>query len=357
MARKISFENICFGYKKGVPLFHKLSFSIIQPSEKGFIVGLMGNSGSGKSTLLKLLLGTEQIWSGNISIHPKEPVISYIPQEPVLFEHLTPMENAKFFSKTERFKRSFNESRFQEMAALLGMNGLLLSAKSVNEISGGQKQRISLLRALSINPDILLLDEPLTGLDERIKYSFLVILARLAKEYNLMMIYVTHHRQEIELISDEILFLEQDKELGYIHEIIQQQTSTFFEKPLTLSALYLSKDHNMNVLPVEIDSHTGQISLCGQDESGSNKYSISFHHDAIHFDENDGWDFRVIAETSGYIFLQLVENESVVVIPAHEDRICKTRGNRILLNGNVDIYKNEKFFISKTITKNHITNL
>lgn len=354
MARKISFENISFGYNKDVPLFHNLSFSLEQRCDKGFIVGLMGNSGSGKSTLLKLLLGTERIWSGKISNNPPNPIISYIPQEPVLFEHLTPMENAKFFSKTERFKNSYNESRFNEMAALLGMEELLQSERSINKISGGQKQRISLLRALSINPDIVLLDEPLTGLDERIKYSFLMILAQLAQEYNLMMIYVTHHRQEIELISEEVIFIETDNDLGYIHEIIKQPTSTFFEKSPTLSALYLSKSHEMNVLPVKIDQSTGQIGLFKQEESGFVRSHISFHQDVINFDDNEGWDYRVISETSSYRFLQLVDNNSILVVPASKGFKPKTKGNRIFLNGKVDLYGNEKYIDTKNIINNII---
>lgn len=357
MARQISFENISFGYSKGVPLFHEMSFSIKQPSENGYIVGLMGNSGSGKSTLLKLLLGTERIWSGNISIYPKDPIISYLPQEPVLFEHLTPMENAKFFSKTERFKNSYNESRFNEMAALLGMEELLQSARSINEISGGQKQRISLLRALSINPDIVLLDEPLTGLDERIKYSFLMILAQLAQEYNLMMIYVTHHRQEIELISDEIIFMETDKDYGCIHDIIQQPTSAFFETSPTLSALYLSKGHEVNVLPIVIDQSTGRIRLCEQEELGSVKHHISFHQDVMRFDKSEGWLFRIVAETSRFRFAQLIEDQSILVLPACGEVMSRSNGNRVFLNGKVDLYEKEKYIGTMKIINNMILNL
>lgn len=341
MAKKIIFDNISFGYTENKPLFKDLSFSIEAPDEKGYIVGLMGDSGCGKSTLLKLILGTEHVQCGNLNIQPRDPkpVISYVPQEPVLFEHLTPLENAMYFSKTKRFKKSFNHKRFKEMAALLDKSDWLGEAKSINAISGGQKQRISLLRALSINPDILLLDEPLTGLDERIKYSFLVDLARLAQEYKILMVYVTHYRQEIELISNEIVFLKIDKSKNNIHEVIQRPTSVFFDKPPTLSALYLSNVHVTNVLPIIINSN-GVISL---DKKENTNICICFHQETILFDTTKGWEFtKEETETDRYMYLQLKENKSIIILPlSMKDEL--NGKNRILINGNVDVYKDEDY--------------
>ena len=119
MINKICFDKVCFGYeakenkteKKYV--FKDLSFTIEKPHKKGHIVGLLGGSGSGKTTLFKLLLGIEEAWSGNICFYANNniedsPVISYVPQEPVLFEHLTPKDNSLYFSKTVRFKDLFH---------------------------------------------------------------------------------------------------------------------------------------------------------------------------------------------------------------------------------------------------------
>jgi ABC-type multidrug transport system ATPase subunit len=357
MARKISFENICFGYKKDNPLFWKLSFSIEQPDDNGYIVGLMGDSGSGKSTLLKLILGTERVWSGNINIQPVGPIISYVPQDPVLFEHLTPLENALYFSKTKRFKKRFNQDLFDKMVNRLGMEKLLRSAKSINEISGGQKQRISLLRALSINPDILLLDEPLTGLDERVKYSFLVDLASSAQVCNILMVYVTHYRQEIELISDKIVFLKSNKQSDCIQEVIQEPTAEFFGKPLTLSALFLSRAYETNVLPVEIDSN-GRVSLYKKDDSivKTEYYHLSLDQDVIRFNAELGWEFVEKAKTDSYLYLQLKENDSIIILPAAK-RADINGMHRILLNGSVDIYHNEDYHSTVDISNNCIVNM
>lgn len=367
MARKISFENITFDYKKEnednpFPLFKKISFSIKQPKDSGYIVGLMGDSGSGKSTLLKLILRTERIWSGNIDIQPEDPIISYVPQEPVLFEHLTPLENAMYFSKTKRFKNRFDQRLFDDMVALLRMEDLLRSKKTINEISGGQKQRISLLRALSIKPDILLLDEPLTGLDERVKYSFLVDLAKSAEVHNILMIYITHYRQEIELISDEIVFLktaketvkDKDKEkvIEYVYDVIQKPTADFFGKPPTLSALYLSKTNVTNVLPVLVNSD-GSLSL-RKNRKGDGD-SISFLQDVIRFDSEFGWEFEVLTETDSYLYLQLKENDSIIILPIAKKGDINEM-HRILLNGSVDIYHNEDFDSTVRIRRNKIDN-
>lgn len=355
MVKRISFNSICFGYEpkeKDKLLFKDLSFSIEQPDDNGYIVGLMGDSGCGKSTLLKLILGTERIWSGNIVIQPEESVISYVPQEPVLFEHLTPLENAMYFSKTKRFQDRFNQDLFDKMVHRLRMRKAL-KANSINEISGGQKQRISLLRALSINPDILLLDEPLTGLDEKIKYKFLVDLAQSAQAWNILMLYVTHYRQEIELISDEIVFLKTDKDNECIRDVIQKPTSVFLNRPQTLSALYLSKAYETNVIPVEIDS-TGRVSLSKKDHlEESEYYHMSFQQNVIQFDDNLGWEFEVKTDTDCYLYLQLKENDSIIILPKYKK--CDLDGmHKVLLNGSIDIYHNENYDSTVEIVNNII---
>ena len=162
----ISFENITFGYRKNDPIFKDLSFKISgSDSGRGHVIALMGASGTGKSTLFKLILQTEKIQNGAISFDKKEPVIAYLPQEPVLFEHLSPKQNARYFERSSYFKKRFNESLYNELIHSLNIDDVLKETRSVLEMSGGQRQRLSLLRALSIQPDFLLLDEPTTGLD------------------------------------------------------------------------------------------------------------------------------------------------------------------------------------------------
>lgn len=352
MTKSITFQNVDFGYKKNKLVFKGLSFTITKPANKGYVVGLMGGSGSGKSTILKLLLGIETKYQGEIRIFPNEPVISYVPQEPVLFEHLTPRENAEYFSRINNYKSHFQKDLLDKIAGALQITDILQTAKSVNEISGGQKQRISLLRALSIAPDILLLDEPLTGLDEEVKELFLQTIAQLIQKYQLLVIYVTHHRKEVELISDEIIYLIKDSKSGIVQEVSQSTTTLFFDMPPTISALYATKENETNVQYFKkgIDN---KISFVKFETNTENKYMMSFSENAIQFSENLGFEFELVASTGKYSLLRLKESQIILTI-SNQKFEQSASNNFIVLNGTVKLYDNGKYLKTIEIENNQI---
>lgn len=349
MTQSITFKNICFGYQKSNQIFEDLSFIVEKPANKGYVVGLMGSSGSGKSTILKLILGIETTYQGNILISPEKPIISYVPQDPVLFEHLTPKQNADYFSRISNYKSHFRQDLFDKIAQTLQITDILQTAKSVNKISGGQKQRISLLRALSIAPDILLLDEPLTGLDEEVKEMFLEVVAQLVQEYKLLVIYVTHHRKEIELISDEILYLIKDNQTGIVKEISQSSTEQFFTTPPTISALYATKDNNTNV-QFFIKYINNKISFV---KAGESNMRMCFTENVIGFSNDTGFEFERIVSIGKYSLLKLKENQEILIV-SNQKFSQSVSNNFIILNGNVELYDNGIFLATKKIVNNQI---
>jgi len=349
MTKSITFKNIGFSYHKNNSVFEDLSFTIEKPENKGYVVGLMGGSGSGKSTILKLILGIETAYCGDILISPGKPVISYVPQEPVLFEHLTPKENADYFSRISNYKSHFRQDLFDIIAQTLQITDILQTAKSVNEISGGQRQRISLLRALSIAPDILLLDEPLTGLDEEVKEIFLETIAQLVQEFQLLVIYVTHHRKEVELISDEILYLIKDSRSGIVNEISQSSTEHFFTTPPTISALYATKENNTNIQFFTTNVHN-KISFV---KAGESNMRMSFVENVINFSDDIGFEFERIVSTGKYSLLKLKECQTILAVSNKKNNQC-IHYNRIVLNGEVELYDNEIFLETKMIINNQI---
>jgi molybdate transport system ATP-binding protein len=354
----LKFEHITFGYRKDKTLFKDLSFEITQPDGKGFVIGLMGVSGCGKSTILKLILGIEKNYQGKISVTPSNPVISYVPQESVLFEHLTPLENAEYFNRISNYKSKFNRELINEVANTLQIEDVLKTATSVNEISGGQRQRISLLRAMSIKPDILLLDEPLTGLDEEVKDQFLQTLATLIQRFSLMVVYVTHHRKEAEFISDVILYLEKEKNVEVVTEAKQTNAKVFFNNPPTVSALNATKEISVNTLQFIQNGNSSiepfEATLLSTD---SNIRLMSFQEDIIQFSHNSGFEFEVAAETGTYTLLKLKDTQIVLTI---NNELFKTKSNShskfISLTGNINLYNNKGQFLQATkIKKNQIT--
>lgn len=167
--KAIELRDISFRYSRDVPLFDGLSVRFASQSQRGHVSAIMGPSGCGKTTLLKLIAGIECPQSGSVHTEPPEPCVSYLPQTVVLFDHLSPMENARLFQTVSARRSRFDERRFSTLSETLGVAEILRTSKSVREISGGQRQRLSLLRALSVNPDFLLLDEPCIGLDAEVK--------------------------------------------------------------------------------------------------------------------------------------------------------------------------------------------
>lgn len=249
--KKILLDNLTFGYTKKELLFENVSIDITDGDRKGLVVALMGESGSGKTTLLKLFLALEKPISGTITLMPPDSTLSYVPQDPVLFDHLTPMESASYFKRTSNLKKHFNEEIFKKVSLSLDLDKVLNSKIKISELSGGEKQRISLLRALSIKPDILFLDEPCNGLDQEVKLSFLLKLRQITESLGLMVIYITHHYDEAKFIADQICYLVKDEKEGIVRNITKQSFEDFGNTPPSKAALALMSFPVTNVLKIE----------------------------------------------------------------------------------------------------------
>lgn len=353
----LKFINVTFGYKKGKPVFKDLTFEVSQPIGKGFVVGMMGSSGSGKSTLLKLILGIEKVFDGYIEILPSNPVVSYVPQEPVLFEHLSTKQNAEYFKSIGSFKSKFRQELFDEVASVLQINNLFDEESSISKLSGGQKQRIALLRALSIQPDILLLDEPLTGLDEEIKDQFLQTLIQLIQRFSLFVIYVTHHSKEAEFVSDVIAYLDKEPGTGNVTSVRIVFAKEFFSTPPTVSALNAIKELHINTMQFILSDDNVVLPLEPTIINPS-AYLMSFQEAVLHFSNNVGFEYEVAAKTGLYTVLRLVNSQVVFTIDNETfSKFENLKLKYILLCGEIDVYSAKGQYIQKTeIQDNKIIN-
>lgn len=175
------------------------------------ILGIVGASGSGKSTFLKCLVGLFEPQQGKIifqnrvlfdaenkiNIPMNQRKIALIFQNALLFPHMNVQQNLDYAEKlVPKIDRKFS---FDQIIDLLEIKSLL--SRKAHQLSGGEAQRISIGRALLSSPNLLLLDEPLTGLDSRLKQQILPFLKRLKDEIDLPMIYVTHHHTELEYLG------------------------------------------------------------------------------------------------------------------------------------------------------------
>lgn len=322
----IIFDKVTFGYKKDKRILSDISFSISNADSEnnGHVTVLMGESGAGKSTILKLLLGIESRYTGNISLYPVNPTISYIPQEAVLFEHLSPLQNARYFENIPKYRQKFNEDNFKELVDALDMK-TVLTARSVLEISGGQKQKLSLLRALSIMPDFLILDEPCTGLDAEVKFQFLIRLRQLIKHYKLCVIYVTHHQDEARIIADDILFLSKNR-------LTQGDVVSFFRHPPILEAARIFHFPELNVIPAASISEYDDVNNL-----------LVFKTSDVSFNNDDGFEFNVV---SGSGMLSQISIENLNIILTVDTRMIV--GNKYCtINGNCSEYASNGRFLNE----------
>jgi len=178
-------------------------------------VALFGPSGSGKSLSLKLISGFISPDKGYINIDnilffdkdkkinlpPHKRKVGYVFQDFLLFPHMTVFENLKFFSK--------DISYLDYLIKLFEIKDIL--TKYPSEISGGQKQRVAIVRALSLHPKVLLLDEPFSALNEALREKFLYFLHDVFKKININVIFVSHNFEEVYSLCDYFIFLEKGK--------------------------------------------------------------------------------------------------------------------------------------------------
>ena len=172
--------------------------------KEGELISLVGESGVGKSTLLSIISGLENTSSGTIK-KKENIVISYMLQDNSLMPYLNILDNCLLSLK---IKKIYNKNSKKDIINLLNKYGLKDYIYSYpNELSGGQKQRVSLVRALSVKPDILLLDEPFSKLDYKTKKDISLDIKKIVKENNMTMIMVTHDIEDAVNLSDKVIVL------------------------------------------------------------------------------------------------------------------------------------------------------
>jgi iron(III) transport system ATP-binding protein len=179
-------------------------------------VVILGPSGCGKTTLLRLIAGLDvpdagEIWLNSIQVAgpsrsllaPHRRGIGFVFQDLALWPHLTVYQSLQFVLDSQRVPRSEQEPPIQETLKLLRIDGL--AGRYPHELSGGEQQRVALARALVGNPRLLLLDEPLSSLDADLRSAMRRELARLRRELAMTALYVTHDREDADVLADRVI--------------------------------------------------------------------------------------------------------------------------------------------------------
>ena len=207
---KLSVKNLSKSFD-GRQILHNLSFDLME----GEFLSILGPSGCGKTTLLRILIGLENADSGEIRKGDQE--ISQLPssrrgmgivfQNYALFPNMTVLQNVEYALKLQReTKKQAREIALRTLEQVGLMDQM---NKKPNQLSGGQQQRVAIARTLATNPDIILLDEPISALDVTNREIMKAELKALQKKFNVTMLFITHDQEEAFFLSDRIMVMNQ----------------------------------------------------------------------------------------------------------------------------------------------------
>ena len=231
--------------------------------EKGEFISLLGPSGCGKTTVLRMVAGFEDPTSGAITIDGQDVTglkanarnIGMMFQAYALFPNLTVADNVAFGLRVKGVPKAERESRVAEMLKLIGLPEL--GNRFPFQLSGGQQQRVALARALAPRPRVLLLDEPLSALDAKVRVSLRNEIRSIQQELGITTIFVTHDQEEALSISDRIVVMNGGiaDQVGTPFEIYNRPTTRFV-------AGFVG---TLNLLPARVErAESGVLSLFGQ---------------------------------------------------------------------------------------------
>ncbi len=201
----------------------------------GSLTALLGPSGSGKSTLLRIIAGLERPDAGRVLIEghdvtsrpPQERGVGFVFQHYAAFKHMTVSKNVAFGLEIRRRPRSEIKDRVAQLLELVQLNGF--ADRYPAQLSGGQRQRMALARALAVEPDVLLLDEPFGALDARVRKELRAWLRRLHDEVHVTTIFVTHDQEEAMDLADQIVVMSHGpvEQVGGARELYDNPANEF----------------------------------------------------------------------------------------------------------------------------------
>lgn len=226
---------------------------------QGEFITLLGPSGCGKTTLLRLIAGFEKPDNGTILLDdsdishlpPEKRLVNTVFQSYALFPHMTVFDNISFGLRLKKTNPDIVIDKVNKALAQTRLTGL--AQRFPHQLSGGQQQRVAMARAIINKPRILLLDEPLSALDARLRTEMQIELKRLQRELNITTVLVTHEQDEALSLSDRVVVMDQGKiaQIGDPREIYENPNSLYVAKFIgeinILPAVIEDSTHNMNI--------------------------------------------------------------------------------------------------------------
>jgi sulfate/thiosulfate transport system ATP-binding protein len=224
----------------------------------GSLTALLGPSGSGKSTLLRAIAGLETLDAGQVKINGEDATIKpaqkrgvgFVFQHYAAFKHMTVFGNVAFGLKIRKWDKAKTSDRVHELLRLVQLDGL--AERYPDQLSGGQRQRMALARALAVEPQVLLLDEPFGALDAKVRKDLRTWLRRLHDEMHVTTIFVTHDQEEAMDVAEQLVVMNQGRveQSGTADELYDHPANEFvmsFVGEVNRLGEHFVRPHDMDV--------------------------------------------------------------------------------------------------------------
>jgi putative spermidine/putrescine transport system ATP-binding protein len=257
----VELKNVTAGYTPGEPVLSGFNLNV----EQGELLSLLGPSGCGKTTTLRTIAGFLMAQEGQVIVNgkdytglpPNKRNIGLVFQTYALFPHLSVFDNVAYGLRRRRVAKAEIADRVGQALSLVSLTGF--EARLPAQLSGGQRQRVALARAVVIEPDLLLLDEPLSNLDAKLRDEMRGELSRLQKTLGITMIYVTHDQIEALSLSSRIVIMNQ----GVIEQ--NDRPETVYQEPATpFVAHFMGFDNSVSGTWIGRDGAENVVSVGGR---------------------------------------------------------------------------------------------
>ena len=320
----VELNYITAGYAPGRPVLRNFDLSV----ERGELLSLLGPSGCGKTTTLRTIAGFVLAQQGQVVVNgvnytrlpPNKRNIGLVFQNYALFPHLSVFENVAYGLKRRHVARTDIGRRVTEALAMVSLTGY--EDRLPAQLSGGQRQRVALARAVVIEPELLLLDEPLSNLDAKLRDEMRAELARLQNRLGITMIYVTHDQVEALSLSSRIVIMNQ----GMIEQ--SDPPDVVYERPATaFVARFMGYDNALDGVVSTVDAQVVMVTVgartfrCSLQASPSGKTRSVRPGDAVRLMFRPD-DVRLVDEAT-------VQRDATNTLPVRSD-FCNYQGSSTL---------------------------
>ena len=340
----LELQNITAGYDNNV-ILKDLNFQV----EKGELVSLLGSSGCGKTTPLRLIAGFSNPMSGTFMFDGKDythvPLhkrnFGFVFQSYALFPHMTIFDNVAFGLKMRKMSPEQMKKEVMDMLETVDLAGF--ENRFPKEMSGGQRQRVALARAFVIEPGVLLMDEPLSNLDAKLRVQMRTVIKKLQRRLGITTIYVTHDQEEALAISDRIAVIKEGEvmQVGSPENIYKKPQNTFVAGFIGVSNFVECDVNGENPEAAVLDIKGECTITCSLKAPFKGEGIISARPEQLFFDEKEGLPGKIVISTFLGDFIEYeieLDNGQTVQLNEYTKDVRELRpdGQRVKVNFDIN---------------------